>query len=193
MPHPTAHLLVDMVNPMDFPGAEKLLPQARVAAERIAHLKKSLRGADIPTVYVNDNFGRWDLGFRELVEFYRSAAPPGASLLDYIAPEPDDHFILKPKHSGFYATSLEVLLGLWHTRRLILTGVAGNICVMYTAIDAHMRDFELVVPSDCTASEDDASNAWALEQMRRVMDADVRSSDSLDLSVGRPAPQRRAS
>lgn len=174
MSHPTAHLLIDMVNPFDCAGAEKLFPHALAAARAIADLKPRLRAAGIPTVYVNDNFGRWELGFRELVALYRNSESPAAAVLEHVAPQPGDHFILKPKHSAFYATSLEVLLARWGTRRLILSGVAGNICVMFTANDAHMRDFTLAVPSDCTASEDESSNEWALRQMRCVMGADIR-------------------
>ena len=146
MAHPTAHLLIDMVNPFDFPGADRLFPPALEAARHIAALKRRLHDAGVPTVYVNDNFGRWELSFRDLVELYRSGESPAAALLEVIGPERGDHFILKPKHSGFYATSLEVLLARWGTRRLILTGIAGNICVMFTADDAHMRDYSLVVP-----------------------------------------------
>jgi nicotinamidase-related amidase len=180
MPHPTVHLLIDMVNPFDFDGAKELFPQALQTARHVAAFKRRLRDAGVPTVYVNDNFGHWELGFRELVELYRTRQP-SAALLEYIEPSAGDHFILKPKHSAFYATSLEVLLERWSTRRLILTGLAGNICVMFTAHDAHMREFKLVVPSDCVASEVEADNAWALQQMHRYMRADIRPSAQINL------------
>lgn len=180
MPHATVHLLIDMVNPFDFEGAKELFPHALEAARHIAAFKRRLRDAGVPTVYVNDNFDHWELGFRELVELYRTR-PPSAALLEHIAPVAGDHFILKPKHSAFYATSLEVLLARWKTRRLILTGIAGNICVMFTAHDAHMREFELIVPADCVASEREADNAAALDQMHRYMHTDIRPSDRIDL------------
>ena len=179
--HETAHLLIDVVNPFDFDGAEDLYPPALAAAQRIAALKRRLDAAGVPTVYVNDNFGHWELGFRELVDLLRKTRRQSADLLEYAAPAAGDHFILKPKHSGFFATSLEILLGRWKTRRLILTGIAGNICVMFTANDAHMRDYQLIVPSDCIASEDSADNEWALRQMQRVMDADIRPSEKIDV------------
>lgn len=174
--HEIAHLLIDIVNPFDFDGAEDLFPHALAAAQRIDALKRHLGAAGVPTVYVNDNFGHWELGFRDLVELFRTTRPQSAALLEHVAPVEGDHFILKPKHSGFYATSLEVLLSRWRTGRLILTGIAGNICVLFTANDAHMRDYRLVVPTDCIASEDEADNEWALRQMQRVMNADVRPS-----------------
>jgi nicotinamidase-related amidase len=177
--HATAHLLIDIVNPFDFDGAADLFPHALAAAQRIAALKRRLSAADVPTVYVNDNFGHWELGFRELVELFRTTRPQSAALLQHVAPVEGDHFILKPKHSGFFATSLEILLGRWQTRHLILTGIAGNICVMFTANDAHMRDYRLLVPTDCIASEDEADNQWALRQMQRVMNADVRPSQKI--------------
>jgi nicotinamidase-related amidase len=172
------HVLIDMVNPLDFRGADLLAPRALHAAERIAAFKRRLRGAGIPTVYVNDNFGQWQVSFRELVEQYRHQPWP-ARLLQHVAPEPGDHFILKPMHSGFYGTSLDVLLGFWNARRLILTGVAGNICVLFTANDAHMRRYELSIPADCVASESDHDNSWALDQMDRVLGADIRPSTEL--------------
>lgn len=186
--HAVVHLLIDMVNPLDFPTGERLLPPALAAARRIAALKERLRAAGIPTVYVNDNFGHWELGFRELVERYRSGSTPGSELLPFIAPNPDDHFVLKPKHSGFYATSLEVLLRQWGTRRLILTGIQGNICVMFTANDAHMREYEVIVPEDCIACEDADWQHFAVRQLREVIHADTRPSEALDVSRDRAAP-----
>jgi nicotinamidase-related amidase len=179
-PHPTVHLLIDMVNPLDFRGAERLFPAALAAARQIRALKNRLRAAAVPTVYVNDNFGHWELGFRELVAHYRRPGTRAAALLEHIAPEPGDHFILKPKHSAFYATSLEVLLARWGARQLILTGIAANICVLFTADDAHMRDYKLIVPADCVASEEPEATDWTLRQLRTVMDADVRPAAALD-------------
>lgn len=179
--HPTVHLLIDMVNPLDFPTGHRLLEPALAAARNIAALKQRLRTAGIPTVYVNDNFGRWQLGFRELVELYRTSSTPGAALLPFITPDADDHFVLKPKHSGFYATSLEVLLMQWGARRLILTGIQGNICVMFTADDAHMREYEVIVPANCIACEDADWQHFAVRQLREVVHADIRPSEELVL------------
>jgi nicotinamidase-related amidase len=184
--HPTAHLLVDMVNPFDWEGADRLYPQAMEAARRIASLKRRLSQAGIPTVYVNDNFGRWDLGFRELVDLYLESESPAARVVEIIAPEAGDFYILKPKHSAFYNTSLEALLARWQTRRVIITGIAANICVLFTAADAHMRDFKIAVPGDCTAAEDEDTHRWALRQMNWVAHADTRASDEL-LAVNGPS------
>ena len=98
-----------------------------------------------------------------------------------LEPDPErDHFVLKPRHSGFYCTGLEVLLERLGARTLILTGIAADICVLATAFDAHMRGFRLRVPADCVASESADAEAWVLRHMQRVLGADVRPSDQLD-------------
>jgi nicotinamidase-related amidase len=181
-----ALLLIDVVNPMDFDGAEKLMPHALRAVDAIASLKHRARVSGIPVVYVNDNYGRWHLGFRELVAEFRAQAVPGVPLIERLLPDDrSDHFVLKPLHSGFYGTSLDVLLHVRGVRRLVLTGFAGNICVFFTANDAHMRGYQVAVPSDCVASETREDNDYALRQMERVLGADVRPSTSLDLVNGK--------
>jgi nicotinamidase-related amidase len=182
---PAALLLVDLVNPLDFPGGDGLLRRARPMAERIAALRRRTRQAGIPTVYVNDNFGAWHLGFRELVEQVRSGVAPGRALLDAVTPDPrEDYFVLKPMHSGFFCSALEVLLRRLGARTLILTGLAADICVLMTAADGYMRGFGLVVPSDCVASEREDDESRALDHMRRVLRADVRPSPELVLRTG---------
>jgi nicotinamidase-related amidase len=177
-----ALLLIDVVNPMNFDGADALMPHALRAADAIAVLKHRARVSGIPVVYVNDNYGRWHLGFRELIAEFRAESVPGVPLIERLSPdERHDHFVLKPLHSGFYGTSLDVLLHVRGVRRLILTGFAGNICVFFTANDAHMRGYDIAVPADCIASETREDNDYALRQMDRVLGADVRPSTSFDL------------
>jgi nicotinamidase-related amidase len=179
---PIALLLIDVVNPMDFEGADALLPSALEAARSIARLKQRARDADVPVIYVNDNFDCWHLGFADLVEQFRSKRVPGLPIIELLAPEADDDFyILKPNHSGFFRTGLEVLLKRLDVRTLVLTGFAGDICVLFTANDAYMRGFNIMVPADCIASERRADNEHALEQMARLLKARVETSDALDL------------
>ncbi len=174
----TALILIDVINRFDFPEADRLLRFAHPAARCIATLKKKLRARGIPAIYVNDNFGLWKSDFHAQVE--QSALPgcPGSEIVKLLRPEADDYFVLKPKHSGFFSTPLQVLLNYLGARRLILTGFAGNICILYTANDAYMRDYELFVPEDCMASETEALNHRASEHMETLLRADVRRSDS---------------
>ena len=179
-----ALLLIDVVNPMDFDGADALMRHAVRVIDAISALKHRAHVAGIPVVYVNDNYGRWHLGFQELVAEFRAQGVPGVPLIERLLPDDrTDHFVLKPLHSGFYGTSLDVLLRVRGVRRLVLTGFAGNICVFFTANDAYMRGYEIAVPADCIASETREDNDYALRQMQRVLGADVRPSPSLDLVV----------
>src|SRR5262245_4005840 len=178
-----ALLLIDVVNPMDFAGAAPLLEAALEAARSIRWLKSHCRKSGIPAIYVNDNFDCWHLGFEDLVAKLRGQSVPGRPLIDLLAPEPNwDFHILKPSHSGFFRTGLEILLERLGARTLILTGFAGDICVLFTANDAYMRGFDVVVPADCVASESASSNAHALEQMERLLKADTSPAASLDLA-----------
>jgi nicotinamidase-related amidase len=176
-----ALLLIDVINDLEFEGGEKLLKHALPAAAKIAALKKRCQQAGIPTIYVNDNFGRWQSDFNKLLKHCLEEDVCGKPLVQQLKPDEDDYFVLKPKHSGFFSTTLDTLLEYLQAKTLILTGVAGNICVLFTANDAYMRDFHLVVPSDCIASNSAEDNEHALELMKTVLKADTRPSAELDL------------
>ena len=178
----TVLLLIDVINDLEFEGGEALLAQALPMAERLAALKSRLRAAGVPAVYVNDNFGRWRSDFRTLLEHCRHDGVRGRPLVERLLPEPEDYFVLKPKHSGFFSTTLDTLLEYLRARTLILTGLTADNCVLFTASDAYLRDFHLVVPPDCVASIEPAHTRQALEHMRRVLKAELTPSTALDLS-----------
>jgi nicotinamidase-related amidase len=174
-------LLIDVINDMEFDGSEALVEQAVPMAHRIAELKRRARKAGIPTIYVNDNFGRWQSDFRRVVEHVLEDGVRGEEVARILQPEDDDYFVLKPKHSAFYATTLDTLLTYLRARTVILTGVAGNICILFSANDAYMRDLNVIVPSDCVASNTPGENEHALEQMHKVLKAVITPSTELDL------------
>ncbi|HYC56568.1 MAG TPA: isochorismatase family cysteine hydrolase [Candidatus Binatia bacterium] len=180
---PVALLLIDVINDMEFDSGAELMKTAVPMAERIAALKRRAKELGIPVIYANDNFGRWQSDFRKVVEHCLQDGVTGAPLARILAPEENDYFVLKPKHSAFYATTLDTLLSYIGARTLILTGIAGNICILFTANDAYMRDFELLVPQDCTVSNSGEENEHALEQIRKVLKADTTPSDRLDLQA----------
>ncbi len=186
---PAALLIIDMINDLEFEGGEKLLPGALRVAKRIAALKRRARDAVVPVIYTNDNFGRWRSDFREAVDHCLHDGVRGQPLVELLRPEKEDYFVLKPKHSGFYATTLDMLLEYLGAERLVLTGVNGDTCVLATAMDAYLRDFELYVPRDCTSSISTAGNRGALAYMKRMLDADTRPSAGLDV---RRLARRRA-
>ena len=174
-----ALLIIDMVNTFDFDGGTKLARAAAAPARRIAALRRRWHEAGAPVVYVNDNFMRWQADFRELVAVCTHDGMLGAEIARLLQPGPDDYFVLKPKHSAFMSTPLEVLLAKLEARELVLTGIAADSCILATAQDAHMREFAVRVPRDCTAAITETRRDRALAVLRDTCDADLRSSRSL--------------
>jgi nicotinamidase-related amidase len=183
--HKFALLLIDVINDFDFPEANQLLKHARPMARILLRLKRRAQKAGVPVIYVNDNFGRWKSDFRRTVD-YCARHGHGRDIVRLLRPEEDDYFVLKPKHSGFFSTTLETLLRYLETQTLILTGIAGNFCVLFTANDAYMHDFDLFVPSDCTASNTKKENDSALGLMKKFLKADTRSSSKIAFPSRKP-------
>jgi nicotinamidase-related amidase len=174
-----ALLLIDVINDLDFPGSEALVRAALPMARRIRALKARAKRAGVPAIYINDNFGKWRSDFRTLVAHCIMDNVPGRNVARLLKPTRDDYFVLKPKHSAFYLTTLDLLLSRLKVRTVILTGIAGNNCVLFSANDAYMRDLTLVVPADCIVSNSTEENEYALNQMRTVLKADLRLSTEL--------------
>jgi nicotinamidase-related amidase len=181
-------LLVDVINDLEFEGGDQLLIYALPAAEKIAALKRRATLNGIPAIYVNDNFGKWRSDFKKLVSHCLEDGVRGRALVELLRPGPDDYFVLKTKNSGFFSTSLEILLKHLGAETLILTGLTADNCILFTAGDAHLRDYHLWIPGDCVASQDESENMRALDFMKRVLDADIRPSTEMDsiLSEARP-------
>lgn len=182
---PVALLLIDVINDLEFEGGEKLLRHALPAARRIAAFKQHCKAAGIPAIYVNDNFGKWRSDFKRLVSHCLDDNTRGREIVELLKPGSDDYFVLKPKHSGFYCTTLDLLLKHLGAETLVLTGFTADICVLFTANDAYMRDYRLIVPNDCVASQDEADNRRALKFMERVLRAEIQVSNRANLgSIG---------
>ena len=180
-----ALLLIDVINDLEFPEAEQMLDAAMKMARQIARLKKRAHRARVPAIYVNDNFGKWKSDFRATIEHCAEKNVRGREIVKMLKPAEQDYFVLKPKHSGFFSTSLEMLLRYLGSETLILTGIAGNFCVLFTANDAYMRDYTLIVPSDCTVSNTAKENEEALQLMRKFLKAKTPLSKSVRLSTTR--------
>lgn len=190
---PVALLMIDVINDLEFEGGERLLERALPMARALATLKRRAKEAGVPVVYVNDNYGRWQSDFAKTVEHACAEGVRGRPIARLLRPDGDDYFVLKPKHSGFFSTTLDTLLQYLGARTLVLTGVATNICVFFTANDAYMRDYRLVVPEDCVAAESETLDRHALAQMRTVLKADTTPSPRLDLDeLKTPASARSA-
>jgi nicotinamidase-related amidase len=177
-----ALLIIDTINDLEFPGGENVLRWAMKLAPRLAAFRARARRGEMPVIYVNDNFGHWHSSFEEVYAHCTRRGARGRDVCRRLKPNRDDYFILKPRHSGFYATSLVPLLQDLKVRRLILSGIATNLCVLFTAHDAHMRAYKLVVLSDCCAAESDFDHNVALKQLETFCGAKICRSD--EFAVG---------
>src|SRR5678816_1721525 len=149
---PMALLIMDMISDFEFEDGPKLYPAALRVAGRIQRLRQRAKARGIPVIYVNDNFGRWRSDLRELVEHCAQDQMLGSAVVRRLLPEHDDYFVLKPRHSGFFATPLETLLEHIRVQQVIVTGVSTNQCILFTANDAYVRGYRLAIPRDCIAA-----------------------------------------
>jgi nicotinamidase-related amidase len=174
-----ALLMIDVITDFEFEDGDKLLKQTQPMAIRLAKLRKKAKRAGAAVIYVNDNFGKWQEDFKTIVAQFTQPGSKGREVVDLLKPEPDDYYVLKPHRSAFYSTSLMLLLENLNCRKLIITGVTTDICILFSANDAYMRGFELHVPSDCVAAVKDEYSRQGLSFIKRVLKADTRPSDKL--------------
>lgn len=180
----TVLLLIDFINPLDFPGAEDLADAAVEAAQATSALKQRLRAAGIPTIYANDNYGGWRSDFQTLVTRCAAGNQASAEIARLLSPDKDDLTVLKPRHSAFLGSPLDLLLTRMNAREIIITGLATDICVQLTAMDAFLREYQLRVPSDCTAAESVEGKKQSIAYMERVLRCDVSPSAFIECPVG---------
>jgi nicotinamidase-related amidase len=180
-PTDTALLIVDMISDWTFPDGASLLDAALDIAPRVAALKARCRRAGLPTIYANDNQGRWRSQFSEQVDSALRAGGAAERIATLLAPTRDDYAVLKPRHSAFFATPLQLLLQHLKVRRLVLAGVTTDQCVLLTAADAHMLGFDVRVPADGTATHSRERHARALRHLEEVLEIDVAPAARLQV------------
>lgn len=179
-PVPVALLLIDVLTTFQFPDGDAILRGALAMRDALVKLKAQARGAGIPVIYVNDNFGDWRSEKEVLMG--RCLEAKGGPFVRPLLPDSEDYFVLKPMHSSFYMTPLEVLLEHLQVETLILTGLTSNSCITVMAHDANMRGFDIYIPQDCSCARNSEEHAQALAQLEAMAGADIRRSTSLQLS-----------
>ena len=172
----TALLMVDVINDLEFKEGDQFLELGLTAAENLRELKQGFRDAGLPIIYANDNFGKWKSDFNALVHHCLHENVRGQPIAERLSPDPEDYFVLKPKHSAFYGTTLNILLQALGVKTLFIAGFATDICVLFTANDAYMRDYRVRIPSDCVAANTKEQSETALALMSRVLKADISPS-----------------
>jgi nicotinamidase-related amidase len=174
-----ALLVVDMINTFDFEGGSALAREAQALVPRMLRLRAAFSAAKLPVIHCNDNFGHWRSDFHAVVE--RCAAPRarGARIARRLHPDPHEYFVLKPKHSAFLATPLDLLLRSLGVRALAITGIASDDCVLATAFDARMRDYEVTVVADASAAQTAARHRRAMTLLTATRSARVLQTRAL--------------
>jgi nicotinamidase-related amidase len=175
----TALIVVDMVNAYDFEDADALAESASEALGPIRSLLGRASEEDVEVVYVNDNYGHWNSSREELVDEALGGRHP--ELVEPILPPEDSSFVIKARHSIFYGTPLEYLLGQKEVGRLVLAGQVTEQCILYSALDAYVRHHQVTVPRDAVAHIDPELAQAALTMMERNMRAEVCSADEIEL------------
>lgn len=178
----TALLIVDLLNHFDFDGGEKLLENTRQIIDPVLSLKRRFKERNHPVIYVNDNFGLWHESAEDVITTCLKGA--GKEIVERVRPDDDDYFIVKPKHSGFFGTQLEILLKQLRIERLVLTGVASDMCILFTANDAYMREYELIIPIDFIAAETKEANDHAVGIMKNALS--IPFTPSVEIEIGTP-------
>jgi nicotinamidase-related amidase len=179
---PVVLILIDVINDLDFPEGDMLLRQALPMAENLAKLKARIKTCGFAVIYVNDNFGRWRSDFKSQVNHCLHDNVRGRRLAEILCPEEDDYFVLKPAHSGFFSSTLEILLKHLEAQTLIVTGIATNICVLFTVNDAFLRGYEVWVPNDCVAANTRKLTSDALNQMTLAAKSNTAKWENLPWS-----------
>jgi nicotinamidase-related amidase len=177
-----ALILIDVINDMEFDSGEALLKNALPAARALAKMRRRAKDAGIPVIYVNDNFGKWRSDFRQQLGHVLEDGVRGEPVAKLLRPDEQDYFVLKAKHSGFYHTQLDLLIEYLKVRTVVMAGFATDMCVLFTASDAYLRDLEIIVPPDCSASVTLEHHQGALEHMSRVLHVKTIPSTEIDFS-----------
>ncbi|ATH93957.1 isochorismatase [Bacillus glycinifermentans] len=173
----TALIIVDIINDFQFDMGEALSGKTEAMAPDLLALKKHAHRMNWPIIYINDHFGIWQADIAAIIKKCQNRK--SKNVIDRLAPNENDYFLIKPKHSAFYGTALDTLLNELAVNHLVITGIAGNICVLFTANDAYMREYDITLPKDCIASNTEKDNRYAITMMKDVLFANITTSCEL--------------
>lgn len=187
----TALLLIDLISDFKFVDGKRIAAATLPAARRIARLRQRARQSGMPNIFVNDNQQHWKWDFKDMVAHCSRSGCLGAPMVKLLQPTAEDYFVLKPTHAGFYGTTLERLLHELHVKTLIMTGISAHQCVLFTANEAYLREFQLIIPRDCIAAKTPQQRAFALRYFKSVLRADVRTSAHLTFKRSAAGAMRR--
>ncbi|WP_141582533.1 cysteine hydrolase family protein [Actinomadura sp. WMMA1423] len=172
----SALIVIDMLNPFEHADADALIESVEEVVDPLRSLlDEARRRDDVRVLYVNDNYGDFSADRKDLVDRARKGRRP--DLVEPILPLPTCGFMSKVRHSAFYGTALEYLLSREKVERVVLTGQVTEQCILYSALDAYVRHFQLKVVRDAVAHIDADLGAAALRMMESNMRAEIVTAD----------------
>ncbi|HEY5761278.1 MAG TPA: isochorismatase family cysteine hydrolase [Steroidobacter sp.] len=175
----SALLILDMISDFRFPDGERIVRSAQRVSVNISRLKERAHAHGTPVIYVNDTGGKWESDQRAFIRRCLQPTAKGRRVVEALAPSDQDYFMFKPRHSAFFGTPLETLLRRLRVGRLVVTGTTSHQCVLFTAMDAHVREYELAIPSDCISAPSIADTRHALYILSRALNADIGRARSI--------------
>jgi nicotinamidase-related amidase len=175
----TAVVVVDMLNPYEHEDAESLTRSVETVVEPISRLVEAAQGQGVEVIYVNDNYGDWNSSQEELAQRALAGARP--DLVEPVLPPDEADFVIKARHTIFYMTPLEYLLGQKEIDHLVLAGQVTEQCILYSALDAYVRHLQVTVPPDAVAHIHEDMAKAALKMMERNMDARLVPAGRVEL------------
>lgn len=167
----TAVLFIDLINPFDFDGGTKLSQHTQTILPNLISLKNFAIRNHLPIIYINDHYGLWQANIEKIISHCKNER--SNVIIEALKPNKHDYFLIKPMHSAFFQTPLKSLLAELTCTNLMIAGIAGDICILFTVIDAYMYHFNMHVPRNCIASEEKESNNDTLLLMKTVMKATI--------------------
>lgn len=167
----TAIIFIDLINDFQFDGGDKLRSHTEEILPNLLKLRHIAETHQLPIIYVNDHYHLWTSDIPSIVQHCTNEK--NHHIIKQIKPSANDYFFIKPQHSAFFQTPLKALLDELRITKIILAGIAGDICVLFTAKDAYMYNFTMHIPKNCMASEEKDGNDYALYLMKSVMKADI--------------------
>ncbi|MFC8225089.1 cysteine hydrolase family protein [Streptomyces sp. NPDC057287] len=178
----SALIVIDMLNTYGHPDAEILIPSVREALPHVVGLIERARDGGVPVIHVNDNFGEWRSHHGEIIE--KTMAGPHSDLVEPVLPDADSLFVVKARHSIFYETPLNYLLSQLDVGHVVLCGQVTEQCVLYSALDGHVRHLRVTVPDDAVAHIHKDLAEASLGMMERNMNASVQQARTVEFTLG---------
>jgi nicotinamidase-related amidase len=180
----TAVIVVDMLNRYEHEDADSLCDSVEQSLPTMCEIVDSARRGDMPLVYVNDNYGNWAASRTELSESALDGRRP--SLIEPIVPQDGVAFVTKARHSIFYETQLDYMLRERGISRVLLVGQVTEQCILYSAVDAYVRHYEIVVPANAVAHIHEDLARAALRMMELNMNAQVTEANGWERYLAGP-------